>query len=66
MTMTDDQTRRLAEYRALFDALPGPRNADRIRQAAARAHVKEQTVRVWAMRNPPSVPSERVLALLRA
>ena len=64
--MTDDQIRRLAEFRRLFGTMPGPRHVDRIRQVAARAHVREQTVRVWTMRTPPSIPSERVLALLRA
>lgn len=64
--MTDDRTKRLAEFRTLFAALPGPRNVDRIRQVCTMAHVAEGTVRQWLMAEPPRVPSTQVLALLRA
>jgi hypothetical protein len=64
--MTDERTTRLAEFRRLFAALPGPRNVDRIRQVCTAAGVAEGTVRQWCMSTPPRAPSEQVLRLLRA
>lgn len=63
---TDDRAARLAEFRALFAALPGPRNVDRIRQAITLAGVKENTVRTWLMRDPPRVPPRNTLDLWKA
>lgn len=63
---TTDRAARLAEFRRLFAALPGPRKADRIRQACAMADVKEITVRQWAMATPPRVPSHHIIELWKA
>ena len=57
---------RQAEFKRLFDALPGPRKVDRIRQACAVLHLKENTIRIWRMRAPSRTPTERSLQFLRA
>ncbi len=62
--MTDDQRARLAEFRALFDAIPG-KPADRVKEAARLANVKPNTVRTWRMTAPPRVPTHSTLMLMR-
>lgn len=64
-TKTDDRTRRKAEFDELFKQLPGPRNVDKIRQAADAAGVQEITVRKWRMVIPARVPDDRSLKLIR-
>lgn len=64
--MTDDQKARRAEFIKLFDTLPGPRMADRVRQVVERTGCKPATVRQWMMAEPYRIPSWQMLRLLRA
>jgi hypothetical protein len=64
--MTDDRMARAAEFRTLFEALPGPTNARRVEQVAERTGASTGTIRQWLMAEPYRVPSEQMLRLLRA
>jgi len=66
MTTKTTPEQRQAEFRTLFDRLPGPKNADRIRQAAKILHLRENSIRIYRMANPPRVITDRSLAILRA
>jgi hypothetical protein len=64
MTTAHREARR-AEFHRLFTLMPGKTNADRLRAVCEAACVKPTTVYQWKMANPPRVPSERVLVMLR-
>lgn len=63
MTLTPEQ--RQAEFNRLFESLPGPRNVDRLRQVAKILHLRENTVRIWRLANPPRTIPQRSLGILR-
>lgn len=64
-SMTDDQKARKAEFDRLFPMMPGRNNAERLKAVCAAAIVKPGTVRQWRMANPPRVPPERTLEMIR-
>ena len=64
-TLNDDQRRRHAEFNDLFTRLTGRNNADRLRLAALVTKLAPGTIRQYRMTEPPRVPSERVLELMR-
>lgn len=57
-------TQRHTEFRRLFDALPGPRQIDRIRRVTAVLFCAESTVRQWIMDTPPRIIPEAKLRIL--
>lgn len=67
MKTTTDRDERLAEFRKLFDQLPGPKNIDRIRQAReAMMLASEKHVRRYLQSTPERAPNRQGLKMLRA
>ncbi len=64
-TLTDDQRRRHSEFNTLFTQMPGKNNADRLRRTAMVTKLSMGTLRQYRMAEPPRVPSEQVLELMR-
>ena len=65
--MQTDRQRRIDEFNLLFALLPGPKKADRIRQAqSAMSLASEKHVRRYIMTVPDRVPSWQGLRMLRA
>ena len=63
--MTDDQKARTAKLHDLMRAMPG-KKPDHVKLVAELLRVKETTVRKWASRVPPRVPTAMTLELLEA
>lgn len=55
---------RKAEFDRLFQSIPASSNAARVRRVCSLINVRPNTVYIWRMRKPPSVPSARTLELL--
>lgn len=67
MTIQTDRENRIQEFNLLFALLPGPKKADRIRQAQkAMALASEKHVRRYIMTVPDRAPSWQGLRMLRA
>ncbi|MCE2909393.1 MAG: hypothetical protein LW712_11175 [Burkholderiaceae bacterium] len=62
--MTPDQAQRKAEFDRLFESLPGT-NVQRIASVCQAIAVKTGTVRIWRLKAPPRVPSQRSIDLLK-
>jgi len=60
--MTPDQ--RKTEFDKLFNGLPG-KNVEKIRAVCAALYCKENTVRVWRMKQPTRVIPEAKLKMLQ-
>ena len=60
--MTPEQ--RKAEFDKLFDSLPG-KNVERIRAVADVLFCRENTVRIWRMKQPTRVIPESKLKMLQ-
>lgn len=65
-SLSDDQRRRHDEFQDLFARLPGRNNVQRLRECAAVTGLSLGTLRQYRMAEPPRVPSEQVLRLMRA
>lgn len=63
--MTRQQRARIRAFNELFDAIPADTNVERIRRVAEILHLQENTVRIYRLRVPTRVPTERNIALLR-
>ena len=61
MPMTKEE--RQAEFNRLFESIPG-RNIDRIRKVCEILHYRENTLRVYRIKNPTRVMPERQLKIL--
>lgn len=61
--LTKDE--RAREFKRLFNTIPMTRNVDRIRWAAAKLLLAENTIRIYLMRDPPRVPPELSIRVLR-
>lgn len=61
--LTKDE--RAAEFRRLFDAIPLQRKIDRIRWAADKLLLAENTIRIYLMAEPPRTPPELTIRVLR-
>jgi len=64
-TLTDDQRRRHAEFQQLFSKMPGKKNVDRLHVTAMVTKLSIGTLRQYRMAEPPRVPSEQALELMR-
>ena len=56
---------RQSEFNRLFDALPGPKNTDRIEAVCGALFCKPNSVRIWRMKNPPRIIPEAKLRILK-
>ena len=64
--MTDaTPQQRHAEFRELFDKMPGRNKTQRLEHVVKVTGLKPGTVRQYRMESPPSYPSEQVLRLMR-
>lgn len=59
-----DKKARQIEFRRLFDTIPAESNAARIRWAADKLMIAENTVRIYLMKTPPRVPTRLSLRVL--
>lgn len=62
--MTQDQQRRKAEFDKLFDSLPG-KNVEKIRQVAKMLCCRENTVRIYRLKEPTRFIPDGKLQILR-
>jgi len=60
-----DQQRRLKEFKELFARMPGRDNTKRMMATCMVTGLKPATIRQYRMEDPPRVPSEQVVKLMR-
>lgn len=61
--MTPQQ--RKAEFDRLYLSIPATKNTERISAVCSILYCKPNTVRIWSMKNPPRIITEKDLNVLR-
>lgn len=61
-----DKKKRHLEFLRLFDSVPRESRVEKIRWVAEKLDRRENTVRIYLMRQPPRVPTALALRVLEA